>query len=77
MSDILVVKRNLALSPQSMNTLINGILKQKEIGVICLPYYCDVFVVPEDTEIKIRGGKTMNEKQEATVFKGLSNKSGR
>ena len=35
-----------------------------------------VFVVPEDTEIKIEGGKTMNEKQEATVFKGLSNKSG-
>lgn len=34
------------------------------------------FVVPEDTEIKIEGGKTMNENQEATVFKGLSNKSG-
>ena len=76
MSGILVVKSNLALSPQSMNTLINGILKQKESGVICLPYYCDVFVVPEDTEIKIEGGKTMNENQEATVFKGLSNKSG-
>lgn len=75
MSDILVVKSNLALSSQSMNTLKNVILKQKESGVICLPYYCDVFVVPEDTEIKIEGGKTMNENQEATVFKGLSNKS--
>lgn len=76
MSDILVVKSNIALSPQSMNTLKNGILEQKENGVICLPYYCDVFVIPENTEIKTEGGKTMNENQEATVFKGLSNKSG-
>lgn len=76
MSDVLVVKSNIALSPQSMNALKNGILEQKKSGVICLPYYCDVFVIPEDVEIKTEGGKIMNENQEATVFKGLSNKSG-
>lgn len=76
MSDVLVVKSNIALSPQSMNRLRDGILEQKESGIICLPYYCDAFVVPENIEIKTEGGKIMNENQEATVFKGLSNKSG-
>lgn len=60
MSDVLVVKCNMALSAQSMEALKNGILKQKENGVICLPYYCDVLVLPEDTDIKMEEGVTMD-----------------
>lgn len=60
MSNILVVKCNIALSAQSMETLKNGILKQKENGVICLPYYCDVLVLPEDTDIKMEEGEMMD-----------------
>lgn len=60
MSDILVVKVNNNLSAVGMSDIRANILKQKNSGIIVLPNYCEVLVVPEDTEITVIGGEMMD-----------------
>lgn len=58
--DILVVKSNLALSPQGLDTMRKGFLKQKEEGVIVVPYFCDALIIPNDAEVKVEEGVMMD-----------------
>lgn len=51
--NILVVKSNLALSPQGLDTMRKGLLKQKKEGVIVVPYYCDVIVAPNNSDLVV------------------------
>lgn len=58
--NILVVKSNLALSPQSLDTMRKGLLKQKKEGVIVVPYFCDALIIPNDAEVKVKEGVMMD-----------------
>lgn len=53
MSDLIIVKSGANIKPDLMDYWHKEILKQKETGVIVLPWYFDAVVVPEDVEIKI------------------------
>ena len=55
MSDLLIVKMypNIKLKSDVMDRWRKEILKMKETGVIVLPWFLDVVVVPEDVEIQI------------------------
>ena len=53
MSDILVVKTNIMLKPDKMESLRQRFLEQKGTGVVVLPPYCTALVVPEDIEIRM------------------------
>ena len=54
MSDLLVikVKSGINIKADVMNYWRKNILKQKETGVVLLPWFLEVVVVPEDVEIK-------------------------
>lgn len=54
MSDLLVIKMNPGIKLQSevMDRWRTNILKMKETGVVVLPWFLDVVVVPEDVVIK-------------------------
>lgn len=56
MPDILVVKCNALLPHEKMQAVIDNLRAQKETGVILLPPYLEVQIVPEDTEIKLVNG---------------------
>ena len=60
MSDILVVKVNNNLSDVGMADIRANILKQKDGGIIVLPNYCEVLVVPDGTKITVVGGEMMD-----------------
>ena len=56
MPDILVVKCNSFLPHEKMQAILDNIKEQKETGVILLPPYLEVQIVPEDIEIKLADG---------------------
>ena len=53
MPDILVVKSTAFLTHEKMQAILDNLKEQKETGVILLPPYLEVQVVPEDIEIKL------------------------
>ena len=57
MSDLMIVKvvEGVNIDPDKMRHLRNEIIKQKETGVIVLPWFLTAVVVPEDTEIRVEG----------------------
>lgn len=56
MSDILVVKCNEFLPHEKMQAILDNLKEQKETGVILLPPYLEVQIVPYDIEIKLADG---------------------
>lgn len=56
MPDILVVKCNAFLPHEKMQAILDNLRAQKETGVILLPPYLEVQIVPEDIEIKLADG---------------------
>lgn len=54
MSDLLIVKvkDGIDLRPDLMRYWRNEIMKQKETGVIVLPWFLNAVVIPEDTEVR-------------------------
>lgn len=56
MPDILVVKCNAFLPREKMQAVLDDLRAQKETGVILLPPYLEVQIVPEDIEIKLADG---------------------
>ena len=61
MPDILVVRCNMLLPSERMQSIIDNLKAQKETGVILIPPYLEVQVVPDDIEIKfIENGKETN-----------------
>ena len=56
MPDILVVKSTAFLPHEKMQAILDNLKVQKETGVILLPPYLEVQIVPEDTEIKFVNG---------------------
>lgn len=54
-NDLLIVKvkPGVEIKPDVMNYWRNEIIKMKETGVVVLPWFLDVVVVPEDVEIQI------------------------
>lgn len=55
MGNLMVVKviNGVNIKPELMKHLQKDIIKQKETGVIILPWFLTTVVVPEDTEIRI------------------------
>ena len=53
MSDILVVKCDAFLPYERMQAILDNLRAQKETGVILLPPYLEIQIVPEDIEIKL------------------------
>lgn len=56
MPDILIVKCNAFLPHEKMQAVLDNLRAQKDTGVILLPPYLEVQIVPEDTEIKFVNG---------------------
>lgn len=56
MPDILVVKSTAFLPHEKMHAILDNLRAQKETGVILLPPYLEVQLVPEDVEIKLADG---------------------
>ena len=52
MADVLVVKLNAIFPADRISEIRKGIIRQKESGVVVLPPYCDVLMVPEYIEIR-------------------------
>lgn len=58
MPDILVVRCNMLLPHERMQSIIDNLKAQKKTGVILIPPYLEAQVVPDDIEIKfIENGK--------------------
>lgn len=59
MSDLLVIKVKSGISVKAdlMEHWRKEILKQKETGVVVLPWFLDVVVVPEDVEVQFVDSK--------------------
>lgn len=55
MNDVLVIKVNFDVPVQQLTNLYNGFLLQKKNGVVVVPSFCEVLVVPEDVKIKVEG----------------------
>lgn len=61
MPDILVVRCNMLLPSERMQSIIDNLKAQKETGVILIPPYLEAQVVPDDIKIKfIENGKETN-----------------
>ena len=56
MPDLLVVTCNTFLPHEKMQAVLDNLKEQKETGVILLPPYLEVQIVPEDIEIKLADG---------------------
>lgn len=56
MPDILIVKSTAFLPREKMQDVLDNLRAQKETGVILLPPYLEVQIVPEDIEIKLVNG---------------------
>ncbi len=57
-NEILVVRTNVYLKIEEQEAVRQYILEQRKTGVIVLPVYCEVIVVPKDVEIKFEGVET-------------------
>ena len=55
MSDILVIKCNTMVKPETLKQLRQIFLKEKEEGVVVIPAFCDVLMIPADIDIKVEG----------------------
>ena len=53
MADVLVVKLNAIFPADRISEIRKEIIRQKESGVVVLPPYCDVLIVPEDIKIRL------------------------
>lgn len=55
MGNLMVVKviNGVNIKPELMKHLQKDIIKQKETGLVILPWFLTAVVVPEDTEIRI------------------------
>lgn len=53
MKDVLVIKCNALVKPETLKKLREIFVKEKEEGVIVLPPYVEALVVPEDIEIRM------------------------
>lgn len=51
-NDALIIRCNIVIHPEKMGKIREDILKQKETGVVVLPYYCDAIQVLKDMLIK-------------------------
>lgn len=61
MPDILVVRCRVPIAHELMKSTLDYLKIQKESGIILLPPYLEVQVVPDDIEIKfIENGKENN-----------------
>ena len=58
MSDLLVVKVKSGINVKAdlMDHWRKEIRRQKETGIVVLPWFLEAEVVPEDVEIKVEGG---------------------
>lgn len=52
--ELLIIQYQIPVKPQKANDLREKILKQKEDGVILLPYYCNVITKPKDIDIQVQ-----------------------
>lgn len=50
---LIIIRPTCLLSYEHMRVLRNTILKQRETGVIILPYAVEVILAPKDVEIKV------------------------
>lgn len=55
MSDLLIIKIKKLMKEEEYKKLRDRILKEREDGVIIIEEFCDILVVPEDIEIKVKG----------------------
>lgn len=64
-NDLLIVKvkSGIDVKPDLMRYWRNEILKQKETGVVLLPWFLEAEVVPEDVEIKVEEDQNVNTDQ--------------
>ena len=53
MSDLIIVKSGVNVNADVRDRWRKEILKMKETGVIVLPWFLDVVVVPDDVEVQI------------------------
>lgn len=53
--DVLVIKINANLNQRSLTRIRECIMRQKESGLVILPDFCEVIVVPKDIEIQLEG----------------------
>lgn len=56
--DLLIIKVNANISQGGMKRIRESITRQKEEGLIILPYFCEALVVPKGIETEVEGGKT-------------------
>lgn len=54
--DLLIVRTKTLLTPAQTDLLRRRILGQRDTGVIVLPSFCEVLIIPSDIEIKIETG---------------------
>lgn len=52
--EILVISINAVISKEYEKKFRESIIKQKETGVIILPYFAEAIITPKDIEIKIK-----------------------
>ena len=55
MPNTLVVKSSVLLPRKQLHSIFDSLKTQKETGVILLPSYLEVQIVPDDIEIKLKG----------------------
>ena len=53
MADALVIKCDVKMQPEPLEAFRKSIIEQRKSGVVVLPSYCEVIVVPEDVHIKM------------------------
>lgn len=51
--NVIVIKSNLCLSAKGLAALRNSFLQQQKEGVVVVPYYCDVIVAPDNSDLVI------------------------
>ena len=52
MSDVLVIRCNTLIHPEKLKRIRDGILAEKESGVIVLPSMFEAIVIPDDMKIR-------------------------
>lgn len=57
MHDLLIIKIKKLMKAEDYKKLRDRILKEREDGVIIIEEFCDIIVVPDDIEIKVKGEK--------------------
>lgn len=55
MRNMLIIQAKKFMSKEVLQKKRDRIIKERESGVIIIDAWCDVLVVPEDIEIKVKG----------------------